>query len=686
MPVTAGAATEIYQFQESGSNVDFVTDLTVGGNPHVVISTTTGTNDNQMPYASFTTWIAGTGLQGGAGGLTYDVASLTEESSPVSTDVFILERSGATRKVTHANLLASISHADLASSPTATNVTITNTAGTDATIAAADGVNAGVVLPADWDKLNGNTAAWVTLAMMNSGALTDAAVTGDASTVSIEATNTGSGPKALPVASASAAGVITATTAQQLDDLINPYVNLGDITGTPTIDATQKTIIQFRLQAAAGFVDPNITPPATPRRVRFLVDENGQDLEWDNVPFATGGMRPFISKTGLNIIDLDWTGSAWQLPVDYTELRARNVRPPEVISSDASAFLQELIDKAFSSDQIPEIRLDPRRYRVDSGLTFPNVTASEVRTFVFDGRGAILDFSNAAAGQTLFGRIATEVGMTPSSDTRFWVPTFKNITAFGSDTQHFLKWHIGTQCHIHDIKLSSFDIGIELLWAVQSKVELVNAIDCVRPFRAISGEALINGSNSNSNCNLVKFINCRASMDSATAVGFYLEHAGGAELNGCSIEGAQCDIGFHLLGDTGSGFSTSRNCVIHQPWGECVDINSMFRIQLDKSNVVISDIQIQPNQDTALNGSYINCNGSRRCHFHIEKTRWEELIAATPTRSFFADDQVAGQFENQWTFYGNTVNGGNLVTSYDKWDAGALPARKPTELATFNYG
>ena len=173
-------------------------------------------------------------------------------------------------------------------------------------------------------------------------------------------------------------------------------------------------------------------------------------------------------------------------------------------------------------------------------------------------------------------------------------------------------------------------------------------------------------------------------MSSPTAVGFYLEHAGGAKLTQCVIEGSQCDIGMHLLGNTGPGFSSGRDCYIDQPWGECGSINTMVRIQLDKSDVVISRMRIQSNQDAALAGAYIDAKGSRRCHISVEKTRWEELVGTFG--SFYADDQVPGQFTNQWSFRDNTINGINMLTSDDKWAAGTQPASTVIETGTFNYG
>ncbi len=616
MPIAVGPTTQAYQIQESGSNFDFVTDSTVGNNPHVVISTTLDQNDNQMPYASFTQWIAGAGIKGGASGLTYDVASLTEETTPTGTDLLILERGGVSHKVTQANLLAGISNSDLASSPTTTTVVITNTGGDDATIVSASGSQAGIVTSADYTRF---------------------------------------------------------------DAYEDYYVDLGDLIGTPTIDARSKRVIKFRLQAAAGFVDPNITPPSRPGVITLLIDENSQTMDWGNVPFANGGMRPILG-TGLNRVDLFWTGSNWQIEQEYTENRLRNYRPPEVISSDATAAFQAMVNKAFSSSQISEMKLEPRRYRIDGEITFPSVTASEVRTFVLDGQGAVLDFSNAPAAATLFKRVATDVS---DSDTRFWVPTMRNFTAFGSGTQNLLQWHIGQQIHLEDIKFQNFDIGLEVLWCVQGSIVNCKATGCVRPFRAISGQALVGGTVTNSNSNLISFKGCNANMSSASAVGFYLSHVGAGSLKQCAVEGSQCNIGVHLEGDTGGTFSTGRDCVIDQLWGECASLASLVRIDLDKSNVKISDIRIQGNQDTALTGAYIDATGSRRCHFKISDTRWEELVGTSG--DFFADDATTGQFRNFWKFLDNTIDSPNVITSVDKWAGGNRPIDY-RDVDTFYYG
>ena len=195
-----------------------------------------------------------------------------------------------------------------------TEVTIdAQTGGTNAVITAASSFSAGVLLPADWNKLNGGTSGWVTTAMLADGGVTLAKLdTSAQTTISVSTTATtvdlGSstgGGDSIPAATGTSAGCMTGTDKKLFDGAItNAFQDNVAVTGAFNIDAQNATAgtLLVRLNLT-GNATPTITLPPTPQKITFMIDLNGFTLDWSSMPLHPSVTPPNLIDGQQNFVE-----------------------------------------------------------------------------------------------------------------------------------------------------------------------------------------------------------------------------------------------------------------------------------------------------------------------------------------------------------------------------------------------
>ena len=615
MPITADTVT-VAQYRETEANVDQVNSGTVNASAGVLLVTPVGQNDQEMLYADFTVWLAGADLTGGASGLNLAAGVV---------DTVELADAGVTLAKLAADALTNLT---VTEAPT--NVAVDSSTGTGDTISLVDQTNAGVMSPAEHNKLLGIENAAnayvhpdhtgevtsvadgaltiepdavttvkiadsnvttakiadtnVTLVKMAPDALTDLAITGDADTVSLEATLTGTGAKQLPAASSIAAGTMAAVDKIKLERTV-------------------------------------------------LVTDYGADL------------------TGVQ---------------------------------DSSAEIQAAIDFAVAND-IGQVIFPGGTYLVESQINLPFDSSGTNRRFEIDLGNSVINTPNDIA---IFSRNITADADT---ETRHWQLTIHDGTFAQTGTKGTGTCIHVEKCqavNVSNIRASSFKHVTRLAFCLHHYVENVNGTDNLEAFSIVNGaEEYTVGEAANSNNGFL--VLCRSQTSDDAAIGFDFKGCANITLMNCTVEGSRVNTCYRFTGTTPEG-AVKRSFRMVNCWNEFNSVTGVINnaiVEVDDLDKAVVSVDINGSSWPDTCQFFKNVN-SIRCVFEILNSSTFADVSSHTTPWFDADISASATQQNLWRFIGNILFTGDRINDTARWvdnGNGTVPLHPYLVEESFDY-
>lgn len=311
-------------------------------------------------------------------------------------------------------------------------------------------------------------------------------------------------------------------------------------------------------------------------------------------------------------------------------------------TTDDTGAIQAAIDYC-EANAIGQLEFEPGVYLISATLNLPSGNSGNVPFFVMDGNGCLV--KTTTAGITIFARTVT--ALTDPQNGDYWSPIIKNFKLQGVSTAHGIVIHRTAYTLIENVQLVTFDKGIELVFALESKLSLINAKSCENSFRVISGDIpFSDGTPQTSASNVTILEQCRAQTYSVTAVAFYIEHSGNVMLKNCVAEGASADIALWLDNMTAGGYYGFRNVQIDGFWIELItSLNTCFKLESHLSNVTLKNVVFPYTDLGAI--KVIDASGSTYSTFTLtETTSWGYLKQANAP--WFTESSLSTF--NRWVF------------------------------------
>jgi hypothetical protein len=158
-----------------------------------------------------------------------------------------------------------------------------------------------------------------------------------------------------------------------------------------------------------------------------------------------------------------------------------------------------------------------------------------------------------------------------------------------------------------DMTMLNLYRGMHLIWCLYSTVSNISMFGVLESYLATGGSfesSISDGSIGNSNCNEIRFTNCKAEMKNANAIGYRIQGAGQAVLSQCVAEGTDGDIAFLIQGHDGTDFVSQRDIRLENCWNEQTGgghVNTVYKLETTQSTVYISGGRVPTRTGTTPN-------------------------------------------------------------------------------------
>ena len=196
-----------------------------------------------------------------------------------------------------------------------------------------------------------------------------------------------------------------------------------------------------------------------------------------------------------------------------------------------------------------------REYLINSQVNFPATTSGR-QWLVLECNGS--QFTTTTGSITVLARHIS--ALSDAVDGNYFVPVIRDLLMYGVSSSNAMSFHRYGRLNLENVRISSFNKGVELVFCISSRLNGVHCIGCEQSFRIMSGdEDFSDGTISNSNSNVTRLDNCRAQTSSIYAIGYYLSHSGNVTLQNCICEGSSVDICVHIDNVTTGGTSSNRD-------------------------------------------------------------------------------------------------------------------------------